>query len=80
MTNHIPGFSRIGERERDETLTFMESTAQVWIAVTLVLADASSLSFSCVLGTLTPDAQVPRAALLILTTGLYTTKVKVLIN
>lgn len=46
----------------------MESTAKVGIAVTLVLADAPPLSFSCILGTLTPDAQVARAALLILTT------------
>lgn len=48
----------------------MESTAEVWAAVCLVLASAASLSFRCILTALTPYTQLFTTALLILSTGL----------
>lgn len=46
--------------------TFMESTAEVWAAVVLVLADAASFPLSGVLAALAPHTQLSCTALLIL--------------
>lgn len=50
--------------------TFMESTAEVWAAVSLVLTGAASLSFCCILTALTPYTQLFTTALLIRSAGL----------
>lgn len=50
--------------------TFMESTAEVWTAVSLILTSAARLSFCCILSALTPNTQLFTTALIILSTGL----------
>lgn len=48
----------------------MESTAEVWAAVVLVLADAASFPLSGVLAALAPHTQMSCTTLLILFAGL----------
>lgn len=52
--------------------TFMDSTAEVWAAVGLVVTSAASISFGCILGALAPHTQLFATALWIFSTGLKT--------
>lgn len=48
----------------------MESTAEVWAAVSLVLTSASGLSLGCILAALAPHTELFTTALCILSAGL----------
>lgn len=50
--------------------TFMESAAEIWAAVSLVLTCAASLSFCYILTALTPNTQLVTTALHVPSTGL----------
>ena len=45
--------------------TFMESTAELWAAVLLVLTGAASVPFSCIGAALPPHTQLTSTALLV---------------